>query len=99
MDDTNSIGKPGEQTSEFKATKWAMLASTLLPIAALILDGLSDSGMIENKLWLCIIGGVSSTLAALGYSHGRTKTKVAEAISLGRIAAAKELNSKQDNES
>ena len=38
MDSTNSIGKPGEQTSEFKATKWAMLASTLLPIAALILE-------------------------------------------------------------
>ena len=99
MQENNSIGKPGSETSEFKTTKWAMLASTLLPVACLVLDGLSDSGVIENKLWLCIIGGISSTLAALGYSHNRSKIKSAEALALGQIAAAKELNSKHDTES
>ena len=99
MSDTNGVGKPGSETSEYKTTKWAMLASTLLPVAAMILEGLSDSGMIQNKFWLAIIGGATATLASLGYTFTRGKIKAAESIAFAHVAAARdqaETHSKQD---
>ena len=99
MPETSGFGKSGSQTSEYKTTKWAMLASTLLPVAAMILEGLSDSGAIQNKFWLAIIGGCSATLASLGYSWTRAKTKAVEAQSIAAMAAAKEMGSKHSAES
>ena len=99
MSEINGIGKPGAETSEFKTTKWAMLASTLLPIAAMILEGLSNSGVIENKMWLAIIGGISATLASLGYTYTRGKIKASESAAFAHIAAVKEkaeIMAKQD---
>ena len=93
-----SFGKRGADTSEYKTTKWAMLASTLLPVAAMILEGLSDSGVIQNKFWLAIIGGCSATLASLGYSWTRAKTKAVEAQSIAMMAAAKDMSSKDSAE-
>ena len=99
MSESSGFGKSGIDTSEYKTTKWAMLASTLLPVAAMILEGLSASGVIENKFWLAILGGFSATLASLGYSWTRGKTKAVEAQAIAAMAAAKEMNSKNSTES
>ena len=87
----SQIGKKGSETSEFKTTKWAMIASAGLPLVAMVIDSLTQSGLIENKVWLALLGGIGSVLASLGYTFTRGKTKAAEAATLAQMTVAREL--------
>ena len=90
-----AIGKDGKDTSEFKTTKWAMIASAGLPLVAMVIDSLTQSGLIENKVWLALLGGVGSVLASLGYTFSRGKAKAAETAAFAQMAVVSELK-KQD---
>mgnify|MGYP006409226223 FL=1 len=85
---TNQIGKPGAETSEFKRTKWAQWAAVVLPIVATILAAIIDQGLITNGLWAGVAAAGLSTMAALGYSSSRSKTKAAEAIGAAQVQAS-----------
>ena len=86
-----AIGKSGKDSSEFRTTKWAMIASAGLPLVAMIIDSLTQSGLIENRVWLALLGGISATVASLGYTFARGKTKAAEAATFAQMAVAQEL--------
>tara|TARA_R110002110_G_scaffold119338_4_gene293824 strand:- start:4649 stop:4930 length:282 start_codon:yes stop_codon:yes gene_type:complete len=86
-----AIGKQGSETSEFKTTKWAMIASAGLPLVAMVIDSLTQSGLVENKVWLALLGGIGSVLASLGYTFARGKTKAAEAASVAQMAVVQTL--------
>lgn len=60
--------KPGWKTTEF----WLSLAATLV-------GAVLASGAVSNDIVLQILGGLSSVLAALGYSAARTVVKGNEA--------------------
>ena len=87
----SQIGKEGKTTTEYQTTKWAMIASAGLPMVAMIIDGITQSGFISNKIWLALLGGVSATLASLGYTYTRGKVKAAESQTIAQMATAKEL--------
>jgi hypothetical protein len=87
----SQIGKKGSDTSEFATTKWAMIASSGVPLIAMVIDSLTQSGLIENKVWLALLGGIGSVLASLGYTFTRGKTKAAEAATLAQMTVVKEL--------
>tara|TARA_R110000824_G_scaffold253351_3_gene442252 strand:- start:555 stop:839 length:285 start_codon:yes stop_codon:yes gene_type:complete len=89
------IGKQGSETSEFKTTKWAMIASAGLPLVAMVIDSLTQSGLVENKVWLALLGGISATIASLGYTFSRGKTKAAEAASIAQMAVVNELGKRE----
>lgn len=60
-----SVTKPGYKTTEF----WLSLAATLIGLVA-------ASGIIpETGPWTQIIGLITSTLGALGYTAARASTK------------------------
>ena len=86
-----TIGKDGKTTSEFQTTKWAMICSAGLPLIAMVIDSLTQSGLVENKVWLALLGGISATIASLGYTFARGKTKAAEAASVAQMAVVQTL--------
>lgn len=60
--------KPGYKTTEF----W-------LSLAAMIIGAILASGAIENNLVLQALGMAATVLGGLGYTAGRSITKIGEA--------------------
>jgi len=87
----SQLGKEGKDTSEYQTTKWSMIASAGLPLMAIIVDGITQAGLISSPIWLALLGGLSATLASLGYTFTRGKVKAAESHTIAQMATAKEL--------
>ena len=87
----SQLGKEGKDTSEYQTTKWSMIAPAGLPMVAMIVDGIMQSGFISNQIWLALLGGFSCTLASLGYTYTRGKVKAAESQTIAQMHTAKEL--------
>lgn len=85
----NAIGKHGETTSEYKRTKWAQWAAILLPILAATLAAIVDQGLITSALWAGVASSALAVLAAMGYGHARSTTKIAEARGGALVEAAR----------
>lgn len=85
---------PGNQTSEFSLTKFAMIAGNVLAALGVILASLqvffpSDSKAgIYVSLAIVFIGKATSLLSLFGYNSGRVDVKVAAAQADGAKAAA-----------
>ena len=75
------MNKPGFKTTEF----W-------LSIAAMLVGALLSSGAISHDPTLQVLGFISSTLAALGYTAGRSFVKGSEAKAEAIKVAAKSGN-------
>lgn len=102
-DEKLNIMKEGNQTSEYKVTKWTVILSLLAIICGLVthnLPGFMESnpeGFVAQYggLILSIAGVLGAVLAALGYGGGRVKQKVAsiqtviEQLKLQQLIAAK----------
>lgn len=85
---------PGNQTSEFSLTKFAMIAGNVLAALGVILTSVqvffpSDSKAgIYVGLAIVFIGKATSLLSLFGYNSGRADVKVAAAQADGAKAAA-----------
>jgi len=65
---------PGNKTTEWKATLGSIFGS-LMPVVAVLVDSVTQSGLIRNGTALAMMGMLGSVLAAMGYSAGRTYLK------------------------
>lgn len=70
----------GSQTSEFKLTKWVLIAGLSLDAIGILLEslkGVADFGWIPSVL--IVVGSLMALVKALGYTRSRTMVKLAEA--------------------
>lgn len=67
--------KPGKDTSEYKATRWAILLGALAAVIPYVQGVLPEIGLPQTHWGVQVTGLVGAVLAAMGYTSNRTKAK------------------------
>jgi hypothetical protein len=81
--------KPGNETTEWSASKLGILASVALPALATLLEAIQNGGHVENPLLAAAISAALAVLTALGYGAFRTVLKLKEiGLQRDRLKAA-----------
>ena len=81
--------KPGNESTEWQASKLGILVSIALPALATALEALQSGGHVENPLLAAAISAALAVLTALGYGAFRTALKVKEiGLQRDRLKAA-----------